>query len=106
MNLLVMGRFKKTKSKGFQIVNPSNYKEDPLIDWTQCCLCQTNDNSNLIRPQKFDFIVTNIIRLHKIEALPFDIDRLNDGSGVLKTLQIKRKQSDIENATYHIVENH
>ena len=81
-------------------------KEPPReTDWSLCIFCQENDGSALKDPTKgkkfspdqgYSSIATNLVSLGNRNALPLNIDlaRLNDGSGIEKTL--KKNQ-----ATWH-----
>ena len=67
-------------------------------DWNKCCLCQEDNNENLIPSSKFykreeagyKNIATNLPLFHEINSLPIpmDIKQLDDGSGIENTLRL------------------
>ena len=80
--------------------DPSGSLTEPVqTDWDLCCLCQVKTKANKVaRPDErnhgvyksgYDSLEENILKFHKLNALPFklDINRINDGSGISQTLK-------------------
>ena len=84
-------------------VKPKEQDISKETDWSLCVLCQNDDGVRLENPNihtgtkrettGYTSLANNIDSLHKLCALPFDIElieRVNDGSGIVETL-IKNK---------------
>ena len=79
----------------------------PSTDWEKCCLCQKDNSEKLILPtcnndsqraqvDGYSLLSSNIQKFHSLNKSPLPINpkRLDDGTGILKTLKTN-------NATFH-----
>ena len=71
---------------------------DGATNWQECCLCQKPNSGKLTDPSGGGYVTlaTNIPQFYNLNCMPipFDPKRLDEGCGILKTLQCNK-------AVYH-----